>query len=109
MAAEGRRGRARAGSLRIELSAVDCDESERAGALLVLDEADAFLGMRTKIEDEHDRCAILEVTYVLRGVESFSGPLANATDRDAARSSASAEGASQQRLGYPRWPTSQRA
>jgi hypothetical protein len=49
------------------------DESERAGAVLVFDEADALFGKRSDIKDAHDRYANIEVAYLLQRMEAFGG------------------------------------
>jgi len=48
-------------------------EAERAGAVLLFDEADALFGKRSEITDAHDRFASAEVTYLLRKIEAFNG------------------------------------
>ena len=48
-------------------------DAERAGAVLVFDEADAIFGKRSEIKDAHDRYANIEVAYLLQRMESFSG------------------------------------
>ena len=47
--------------------------AERAGAVLLFDEADALFGKRTEVRDAHDRYANIEVSYLLQRMESFSG------------------------------------
>jgi hypothetical protein len=49
------------------------DAAERAGAVLLFDEADAIFGKRTEIKDAHDRHANVEVAYLLQRMESFRG------------------------------------
>jgi vesicle-fusing ATPase len=49
------------------------DAAERAGAVLLFDEADALFGKRTDVKDAHDRYANIEVGYLLERLESFSG------------------------------------
>lgn len=49
------------------------NDSERAGAVLVFDEADALFGKRSEIKDAHDRYANIEVAYLLQRMEAFSG------------------------------------
>ena len=41
------------------------DSAERAGAVLLFDEADALFGTRTDVKDAHDRYANIEVGYLL--------------------------------------------
>lgn len=48
-------------------------EAERAGAVLVFDEADAIFGKRSEIKDAHDRYANIEVAYLLQRIEAYSG------------------------------------
>ena len=59
-------------------------EAERAGAVLLFDEADALFGKRTEVRDAHDRYANLEVNYLLQRVETFTGLVILATNRGAA-------------------------
>src|SRR5687768_9466389 len=49
------------------------DAAELAGAILMLDEADALFGGRTSVQDSHDRHANLEVSYLLDRIEHFNG------------------------------------
>ena len=60
------------------------DEAERASAVLFFDEADALFGKRTEVRDAHDRYANLEVNYLLQRVETFTGLVILATNRQAA-------------------------
>ncbi len=48
-------------------------EAERAGAVLLFDEADALFGKRSAVGDAHDRYANIEVAYLLQRVETFDG------------------------------------
>jgi SpoVK/Ycf46/Vps4 family AAA+-type ATPase len=48
-------------------------DAERAGAVLLFDEADALFGKRSEIKDAHDRYANIEVAYLLQRMEAFSG------------------------------------
>ena len=48
-------------------------DAERAGAVLLFDEADALFGKRSDIKDAHDRYANIEVAYLLQRMEAFSG------------------------------------
>jgi SpoVK/Ycf46/Vps4 family AAA+-type ATPase len=48
-------------------------EAEAAGALLLLDEADALFGKRTSVKDAHDRFSNLEVGYLLRRAGAYDG------------------------------------
>jgi hypothetical protein len=47
--------------------------AERAGALLLFDEADALFGKRSEIRDAHDRYANIEVGYLLQRIEAYDG------------------------------------
>ncbi len=46
---------------------------EASGAILLLDEADALFGHRTDVTDAHDRYAKLDISHLLRRLESSSG------------------------------------
>jgi hypothetical protein len=60
------------------------DEAERASAVLFFDEADSLFGKRTEVKDAHDRYANLEVNYLLQRVETFTGLVLLATNRQSA-------------------------
>jgi hypothetical protein len=49
------------------------NEAERAGAVLLFDEADALFGKRSEVKDAHDRYANIEVAYLLQRMELFDG------------------------------------
>jgi SpoVK/Ycf46/Vps4 family AAA+-type ATPase len=49
------------------------NEAERAGAVLLFDEADALFGKRSAVSDSHDRYANIEVAYLLQRMELFEG------------------------------------
>ena len=49
------------------------DAAERAGAVLLFDEADALFGKRSEVNDAHDRYANIEVAYLLQRMETFTG------------------------------------
>jgi hypothetical protein len=49
------------------------DEAEQAGAVLLMDEADALFGKRSEVRDSHDRYANIESSYLLQRIESFKG------------------------------------
>lgn len=49
------------------------DDAEQAGAVLLMDEADALFGKRSEVRDSHDRYANIEVSYLLQRIESFNG------------------------------------
>ena len=48
-------------------------EAESAGAVLLIDEADALFGKRSEVRDAHDRYANLEVGYLLQRMEAHDG------------------------------------
>lgn len=48
-------------------------EAERAGAVLLFDEAEALFGRRSLVKDAHDRYANIEVAYLLQRIELFDG------------------------------------
>jgi len=48
-------------------------EAERAGAILLFDEADALFGKRSEVKDAHDRYANIEIAYLLQRMEAFGG------------------------------------
>ena len=47
--------------------------AERAGAVLLFDEADALFGRRSEVEDAHDRYANIEVSYLLARLQAYRG------------------------------------
>jgi ATPase family associated with various cellular activities (AAA) len=49
------------------------DAAERAGAVLLFDEADALYGKRSEVKDSHDRFANLQVSYLLQKMETYRG------------------------------------
>jgi hypothetical protein len=49
------------------------DAAERAGAILLFDEADALFGRRSEVSDSHDRYANIEVSYLLQRMETYRG------------------------------------
>ena len=55
--------------------------AEETGAVLLLDEADALLGMRSEVKDAHDRYANVEVAYLLQRLEEHQGPVVLTTNR----------------------------
>lgn len=55
--------------------------AEATGAVLLFDEADALFGKRTGVKDSHDRYANQEVSYVLKRIEAYPGPVILATNR----------------------------
>jgi SpoVK/Ycf46/Vps4 family AAA+-type ATPase len=59
--------------------------AERAGAVLLLDEADALIGKRTNLKDSHDRYANQETASLLKRVERFDGLVVLTTNMRARR------------------------
>ena len=55
-------------------------EAERAGAVLLLDEADALFGKRTGVKDAHDRYANMDAGALLARVEEYNGIVLLATN-----------------------------
>jgi ATPase family associated with various cellular activities (AAA) len=49
------------------------DLAERRAWILFFDEADALFGLRTRVDQAHDRFANQEVSYLLQRLETFSG------------------------------------
>ena len=47
--------------------------ADAAGAILFFDEAEALFGKRGEIKESQDRYANLEISYLLRRLESFNG------------------------------------
>jgi ATP-dependent 26S proteasome regulatory subunit len=47
--------------------------AESAGTILFFDEADALFGKRSEVNDSHDRYANIEVSYLLRLLETYDG------------------------------------
>ena len=56
------------------------DAAERAGQVLLIDEADALFGKRTEVNDAHDRYANIDVNYLLQRIEQFNGLVIVATN-----------------------------
>ncbi len=52
------------------------DAGEKAGAILLFDEADALFGKRSEVKDAHDRYANIEVSYLLQRMEAYRGGVA---------------------------------
>ncbi len=48
-------------------------DAQNAGAVILIDEADALLGKRSEVKDAHDRYANIEVAYLLQRMEQFEG------------------------------------
>jgi SpoVK/Ycf46/Vps4 family AAA+-type ATPase len=59
------------------------DAAEDAGAVLLLDEADALLGKRSEVKDSHDRYANVDMDDLLERIESYEGLVILATNRKA--------------------------
>jgi SpoVK/Ycf46/Vps4 family AAA+-type ATPase len=51
------------------------DASERDGAVLLFDEADALFGKRSEVRDTHDRYANIEVSHLLARIEAHPRPI----------------------------------
>jgi SpoVK/Ycf46/Vps4 family AAA+-type ATPase len=58
-------------------------DAERAGAVLLVDEADALFGRRTDVKDAHDRYANLDLTGLLARIEQYQGVALLATNASA--------------------------
>jgi SpoVK/Ycf46/Vps4 family AAA+-type ATPase len=48
-------------------------EATSAGAVLLLDEADALFGKRTDVHDSHDRFAAMDVSFFAKRIEAYAG------------------------------------
>ncbi len=57
------------------------DASERSGAVLLFDEADALFGRRSEVRDSHDRYANIGVSYLLTRMETYRGLAILTTNR----------------------------
>lgn len=55
-----------------------------AGAVLLMDEAEAVLGKRTEVHDAHDRYANIEVGYLLQRAEKLGGMVTLTTNMKSA-------------------------
>jgi SpoVK/Ycf46/Vps4 family AAA+-type ATPase len=55
-------------------------DAERAGAVLLFDEADALFGTRTDVKDSHDRYANLDTGALLARIEEYDGVVLLATN-----------------------------
>lgn len=49
------------------------DDAQRAGAVLLFDEADALFGKRSPVSDARDRYANIEVAHLLQRIQRFTG------------------------------------
>ena len=49
------------------------DSARKGDAILFFDEADALFGKRTEVKDSHDRYANVEVSYLIKRMESHHG------------------------------------
>ena len=54
--------------------------AEMSGAVLFFDEADALFGKRSEVNDSHDRYANMEISYLLKRLESYRGLVVLATN-----------------------------
>jgi hypothetical protein len=57
------------------------EEAERAGAVLLIDDADALFGRRSEVKDAHDRYANLDVARLLERIAAYRGLVIVATNR----------------------------
>jgi SpoVK/Ycf46/Vps4 family AAA+-type ATPase len=48
-------------------------DAERAGAVLLIDEADALFGKRSDVKDAHDRYANVDLSAILARIEAYQG------------------------------------
>jgi AAA+ superfamily predicted ATPase len=55
--------------------------AERAGAILLFDEADVLFGKRTGVKDNHDRYANREIACLLKRMEKYKGLAVLASNR----------------------------
>ena len=55
-------------------------EARSSNAILFFDEADALFGKRSEVKDAHDRCANIEVAYLLQKMEEYEGIVILATN-----------------------------
>lgn len=51
------------------------DGAKRKGAVLLIDEADALFGKRSKVKDAHDRYSNVEVSYLLSRIAEAQVPV----------------------------------
>jgi len=56
------------------------EDAEHAGAVLLIDEADALFGKRTDVKDSHDRYANVDISYLLSRLEEYTGVVLLATN-----------------------------
>ena len=56
-------------------------EAEQAGAVLLLDEAEALFGKRSEVKDSHDRYANVDVAFLLQRLEDHRGLAILTTNR----------------------------
>jgi SpoVK/Ycf46/Vps4 family AAA+-type ATPase len=55
-------------------------DAEHAGAVLLIDEADALFGKRTDVKDSHDRYANVDIGSLLGRLEEYNGVVLLATN-----------------------------
>ena len=55
-------------------------DAERAGAVLLIDEADALFGKRTEVRDSHDRYAHIDTSSLLARLQGYNGLVLLATN-----------------------------
>jgi len=56
------------------------EEAQSSNAILFFDEADSIFGKRSEVKDARDRCANLEVSYLLQRMEAYDGVTILATN-----------------------------
>ena len=57
------------------------DKAENTDGIILLDEADALFGKRTAVNDAHDRRSNIELTYLLKRIETYPGIVILTTNR----------------------------
>jgi SpoVK/Ycf46/Vps4 family AAA+-type ATPase len=62
-------------------------DAQRAGAVLLMDEADALLGKRSTVKNSHDRYANVETAYLLKRIRKYRGLVVLTTSQRARRKS----------------------
>ncbi len=58
------------------------DKAAAAGAVLLVDEADALFGKRTEVKDSHDRYANAHGNYLLQKIEAYPGLVILTSNRE---------------------------
>jgi SpoVK/Ycf46/Vps4 family AAA+-type ATPase len=62
-------------------------DAQRAGAVLLMDEADALLGKRSTVKNSHDRYANVETAYLLKRIRKYRGLVVLTTNQRTRRKS----------------------